>query len=327
MINWKTSVPNSINSLAFYSLLICFGVSLPFSISKGCGPYDLGFRGYSFINPEIIDLKAEGTPFFLSFKEISEYYKGPVAEQISGNLEEWQERFCKVATIDDIGKVVYEADADDLRLLRNTLSSESLSAPYGMRDNRFVNHLIRNKCFETVDYLYFAKRCEPHVTDDSDPWEESVPRNKEKMQSLIDEGKRAFRQTESHYFRLRYAYQLIRLAHYMHDYQQTLDLYDDLLPKTDNDPSILDYWILGHKAGALMGMGKNIEASYLFSIIFDQCPSKGLPHFEVSISTRMKNGRPVYYFVKRKDSRPLCMPYAQMQAMLTAYRKCKPFMI
>ncbi|MCH2081026.1 MAG: hypothetical protein MK226_01485 [Saprospiraceae bacterium] len=274
MINWKTSVLDLIKSLILYSLLICFGISLPFSISKGCGPYDLGFRGYSFIYPEIIDLKAEGAPFFLSFKEISDHYKGPVQEQITGNLEEWQERFCEVATIEDIGEIVYKADADDIRLLRNTLSSESSSAPYGMKGNKFVSHLIRNKCFETVDYLYFAKRCEPHVTDDSDPWEEPIPRDKEKMQSLIDEGKRTFRQTASHYFRLRYAYQLIRLAHYMKDYQQALDLYDDLLPKTDNDPSILDYWILGHKAGALMGMGENVEASYLFAIIFDQCPSK-----------------------------------------------------
>ena len=36
----------------------------------------------------------------------------------------------------------------------------------------------------------------------------------------------------------------------------------------------MNYWILGHKAGALKSLGEIVEAAYLFSLIFDQCPSK-----------------------------------------------------
>ena len=234
----------------------------------------MSFRGYSFINPKIIDLEGEGAPFFLSFKEIKEFYKGAEFDQMKGNLEEWQERFCDVASLEDIDYIVYESDESELRLLRNAIRMESGSTPLGMKSNAFARHLIRHKCIETLDYLIFAKRCEPHVTADDDPWNEPLPRDKEAMSELIEEGIDEFKRTESHYFRLRYAYQLIRLAHYMGDYEYALELYDDLLPKTDNDPSILDYWILGHKAGALMSLGQKVEASYLFSIVFDQCRSK-----------------------------------------------------
>ena len=36
----------------------------------------------------------------------------------------------------------------------------------------------------------------------------------------IRQGKAAFLETESHYFRLRYAYQIIRLAHYLQDFDR-----------------------------------------------------------------------------------------------------------
>ena len=101
------------------------------------------------------------------------------------------------------------------------------------------------------------------------------------MQELIRDGLKVFRNMDdpekalkSEYIKLRYAYQIIRLAHYTKSYQQTLDLHEYLMPKVDNDPSIIEYWIMGHRAGAMMGLKRNVEASYLFSKIFANCPSK-----------------------------------------------------
>ena len=72
----------------------------------------------------------------------------------------------------------------------------------------------------------------------------------------------------------RYAYQLIRLAHYANDYQGVLDLFEFLEPKIDDQESIINYWILGHKAGALNALGQNVKAAYLYSVIFQNTPSK-----------------------------------------------------
>ena len=78
----------------------------------------------------------------------------------------------------------------------------------------------------------------------------------------------------THYIRLRYAYQMIRLAHYMKDYEYTLDLYDFFMPKIDDKNSLIYYWIIGHRAGALRALGRNVEASYLYTQIFSKCPNR-----------------------------------------------------
>jgi hypothetical protein len=159
-----------------------------------------------------------------------------------------------------------------MKVLRTSIQNEKYPLSPQLQDNSFARHLKQHKCIETIDYLIFAKHCEPYVIH-SDPWESSQ-RDTFAMQSLIDEGLDVFLKIKSNYIRLRYAYQLVRMAHYKKNYRQVLELYDYLMPKTDPVESILKYWILGHKAGALKSLGNRVEAAYLFSQIFDHCPSK-----------------------------------------------------
>ncbi len=251
-----------------FLLLLC----LPTKISKGCGPYDRSFYGYTFLNPKIVDLDAPKARYFAGFEKIFRQLKPTEDLQKTDNLTEWRERFCEVPRIVDLQFVIYKASLTQMRRLKTVMKRKNASITGGLANNSFARHLQTNKCEEAVDYLIFAKRCEPHVVAGNN-WKPSQ-RDTVTMQFLIKDGLKEFKKTKSHYFRLRYAYQIIRLAHYKRDYQQTLDLYDNLMPKTDNDPSIIEDWILGHKAGALMGLGRNVEASYLYSKIFQNTPSK-----------------------------------------------------
>ena len=254
-----------------FSLFLIF----PLQVSKSCGPQDLGFKGYSFLDFNIVGFRSSLTPFYLDVDDIFSYYKGSTTEQIAGNLLEWKERFCNVPQLNDLHYVIYKASISAMEDLLSAISSENIPLRYldaRMANNSFVQYLYRNKCAETIEYLIFAKRCEPYVIEE-DPWDDPE-KPIENMQYLIDRGLRAFRKTQSHYFKLRYAYQIIRLAHYMKDHEQTIKLYDFLTPKLDNDPSVIDYWILGHYAGALQKKGDRVEAAYLFSKIFANCPSK-----------------------------------------------------
>lgn len=252
-------------------LLLCF--LLPIKLSSDCTPGRTGFRGYSFINPNIIDVRVPSAPLFIDIKAIYEAFGGQEVVQEVDNVFEWRERYCRRATEADIEFVVYQADSNELVQLYTEVGSEDSRLSYPFTDNTFARYLKRYGCSETVEYLTFAKRCEPHVTQGEDPW--NIPkRNIFYMQQLIDEGLPLFQKTQSHYIRLRYAYQIIRLAHYRKDYAQVLALYDRLMPQVDNDPSIIEDWIEGHRAGALMSLGRNVEASYIFSKIFENCPSK-----------------------------------------------------
>ena len=231
------------------------------------------FVGYSFISPAIANPNWKGAPLFLDFEALERYYKRRGNPQVVGNVEEWHQRFCEVPLLRDIGMLIYQFTISDLEQLRDAIRRPSATLGYRMEDNSFARYLRRNKCMETVDYLIFAKRCEPFVTK-NDAWKDAPNTKLQRMQELIEECKKAFRGTKSHYIRLRYAYQAIRLAHYSKSYQKVLELEQYFLPKTANDESIIDYWIMGHVAGAKLALKDTIEAAYLFSRIFDECPSK-----------------------------------------------------
>jgi len=215
----------------------------------------------------------ERSYFFLDYEEMYRKLGGEPAFQAKTNLEEWRERFCNRPRLEDIRALVYESDLRQLKRLRTALAARDIPLSPELQQNSFARYLKRYGCTEAVDYLLFAKTCEPHVTAPRDKWEKPQ-RNVSAMMGLISRGQTEFYRTESHYFKLRYAYQLIRLAHYAGEYELTLELYDELMPRIDHDPSLIEYWILGHRAGALYALGQRVEAAYLYSRIFAECPGK-----------------------------------------------------
>jgi hypothetical protein len=241
--------------------------------SRVCLPdYRYGPQTYSFLRPTLVNPTIASAPFLLPFQEIYAAYGRQDRLQVRTNLQEWHERFCEVPDINDMGRLIYQASIRDLQALESAVLNARLPVPISLQSNSFASYIKRHECKETVEYLIYAKRCEPYAVLD-DPWadrQKYVP----DMRDLIDQGLRQFRRTESHYYRLRYAYQIIRLAHYAREYQRVLDLHEYLMPKTDNDPSIIEYWIMGHRAGALRALGQEVEAAYLFSRVFEECAGK-----------------------------------------------------
>ncbi len=273
MSNCKASFKNwrdSFHKLLFVSTLIV-SIAIPVKIVNACGPiYE--FRGYSFIQPDIVDLSSTFAPFFLPMDDVEAYYVGQQTVTQQGNLQEWQERFCNKPKIPDIDYLVYSASIRELEQLKTAVLSPSIKLSSSLSANTFAKYLHRHKCSETIDYLIFAKDCEPYVGE-LDPWKDER-RDVESMEFLIQDGLEMFEKVESHYIKLRYAFQIIRLIHYAKQHRRVLETYDYLMPKIDNDPSIIEYWIDSHKAGAMMALNRKVEASYLFSKIFGECPSR-----------------------------------------------------
>lgn len=258
------------------SILISIGILLsvfPTHISKSCGPQKTLPYTYSFINKDIIPTDIPYAPYLLRFEDFYETTIKPKEIQATDNVSEWQERTCQDASKKDIYELIYKGGEREFKLMQTAVKSDKIGLPARLSSNSFAQFLVDKKCIETIDYLLFAKNCEPHVIASSDPW--NIPkRDTIAMEFLIQKGKKAFKKTKSHYIKLRYAYQIIRLAHYKKNYQQVLDLEDFLMPKTDAHPSLIHYWIMGHKAGALLKLGRNVEASHLYALIFEHCPSK-----------------------------------------------------
>lgn len=242
--------------------------------SPTCDPSAKPFRGYSFLYPDIVNRRAAYAPYFLEFGNLyAPFFRRDI--QRDENLEEWNGRFCQNATPDEVAEVVYQSSTSTLARLLEAAADRTQKTPLpgSLAGNPFAETLTYNGCAEAIEYLIFAKKCEPHVVA-QDGWD-TVERDAEAMQVLVNEGKARFKECRSHFFRLRYAYQIVRLAHYAGAWQQTADLYNELMPQVDRRrPSIVFYWTLGHLAGALQKLGKRPEAAYRYSLIFQNCPSK-----------------------------------------------------
>ncbi len=260
--------------MRFYThsfLAIFFSLySLP--IFSACQFKSQNLNYFPLIQSFIVNPTAPASPYFTSFKDIYLKFGKQTSLQPNENINEWYERFCEVAPLSDIEWLIYQSDLSDIQELKNAVIQNTGLITY-LRTNKFARHLVKNKCLETIEYLLFAKKCEPFVTADKDVWQTKKP-DIQNMEALIQEGTKEFLTIESHYIRLRMAYQIIRLAHYSGQYSKVKYLYNYFIPKINHAPSTIQYWIEGHYAGALKALGERAKAAYFYARVFHHCPAK-----------------------------------------------------
>ena len=250
--------------------LLFFLYSLP--IFSACQFKSQNLNYFPLIQSFIVNPTAPASPYFTSFKDIYLKFGKQTILQPNENINEWYDRFCEVAPLSDIEWLIYQSDLSDIQELKNAVIQNTGLITY-LRTNKFARHLVKNKCLETIEYLLFAKKCEPFVTADKDVWQTKKP-DIQKMEVLIQEGTKEFLTIESHYIRLRMAYQIIRLAHYSGQYSKVKYLYNYFIPKINHAPSTIQYWIEGHYAGALKALGERAKAAYFYARVFHHCPAK-----------------------------------------------------
>jgi hypothetical protein len=262
---------------------LAFGFTLlPIQRTNSCGYSDNYFYGYSFFNKAIVDNQTNSARFFVEIISFDDLYNADNERDSifkracdDENLWEWRQKFCDYADLEDVREVIYQSSIEQLVELRTATQNNDMIENIALKNNEFAQQIAENNCAEVVDYLLFAKKCEPHVVA-TDAWE-GEKKDIVTMAALVEDGKKLFLATKSPFLRLRYAFQVMRLAHYAGHYQTTVNLYNYLLPKVDGRvKSVVHYWVLSLKAGALKRLNQRVEASYLFSVVFENCLSKRL---------------------------------------------------
>ena len=268
------TIPDSLLSPTRYYLL-CWSLLCSTFLLADCSPRP-AFYGYRFLDPSLLEYNSELAPFYEAFgAKYADLTVNTAELRRRDNLQEWYDRYCEQVDPEDIESLLYGNTAGTLRRVmdlsaRKGATDRDLPEPW--RQNSFASHLVEYRCTEVAQYLFFAKRVEPYVVARKKTFATQTTAKAE-MESFIEEGLAYFLEAESHYVRLRYAYQLIRLAHYLGEYDYVIELYDYLLPKTSADPSILYDWIESHRAGALRELGDYPQSAYLFSRVFANCAS------------------------------------------------------
>ncbi len=251
--------------------------------SKSCsgdgGPDD---NMYSVFNVRLIS-QPSLEPFLLS-NYLFHPYVDSVFNEEKINLVEWKKYFNNKIDTADIKKLMYPTKFDDVNDIFSKMKSrEFTSIDEKWKNNQLVKYWENTRELKSLEYITFAKKCEPLVSENWGWWEPPV-RDTTLMLNLIDEGVfEAKKNTEDNFLKLRYAFQAIRLAHYTANYQRAIDLYDNLVAPI-NTENMVKYWSLSLKAGALKHLGKEAEANYYFAVVFQHCPPK---RFTVSLSFKV----------------------------------------
>lgn len=244
--------------------------------TKSCGPdYDENPFINGLFEPSIIKDDSLSA-FFLSPSFFSDYSKMSLLNPEVDNIKEWKGYFGDKYSSEELLNIIYKTSPEDISLLNNAkINNDFSSIPKRLAKNSVAKAFVAGEYTDAFRYLIYAKECEPQVTDNRKYGWGDLIRDTSAMRALLENGKLSYEKTTDKFLKERYAYQCIRLSHYLKDYNLTINLFDELLTPLDSK-SIIYYWALSHKAGAIRGNGDITYSSYLFSTIFDKCLSRRL---------------------------------------------------
>jgi hypothetical protein len=152
-----------------------------------------------------------------------------------------------------------------------------LQIPDSVKNNPVTAFFMQSRDFEALGYIMYAKQVEPQVTGEWREWE-PLARDKAKMDKLIKNGQQLYKAAKKDYIKLRYAYQLLRLAHYSGRYADCRKWYDDMVTPNKTS-SVLQDLCLSLKAGAQMRLGEKTKAAYTFSRLFSTSEIKRVSNY------------------------------------------------
>ncbi len=256
-MNWKKSITISISAVSILLL-----ARFAYSCIGGLVYYDYP----SFFGNKATE-KVAYRPFFYISEDL--YYNNREdrnqddADLLNAaNIKEWQTYTKANILADDIDSVLNSFNLKDLINVSN--GRQAIVAP-AKKNNAFTRWLAANNSNGAANYLVYAKQCEPYVT--ANDWD-TLTVNRAASEILINKGLAMVPKTGDNFLRLRYAFQIIRLAFYNKQYARTLALFDQLVGNAQ-EPSLTLARCIGFKAGVHYKQTKYAQAAYLYSKMFD----------------------------------------------------------
>ncbi len=266
-MNWKAFIT------ACISMAI---VSFPQNII-GCGPEADPYDYYtSFFHQNLPEANGYRPFYYTGYNFLYDSNEpASVPDILAG---EWA-AYCGVPVKNaDAKKLVNKFSLKDLNnLYYHIEKNQPLKIPDSVKQNSMTDYFIRTKDIEALGYILYAKQVEPYVIGGEIDWQ-PAERDSLKMVKLIKSGQQLYAAAKKDIFKLKYAYQFIRLAHYSVRYADAINWYDEYVTKTTSN-SVLQPLSLALKAGALFRSGQQKEAAYLFSKVFAATNAKKISNY------------------------------------------------
>jgi len=205
---------------------------------------------------------------FLSDKSLSEYlYVGDAMYyygcenggsswyETSENIEDWHMFFGEKYSLNEVNDCIFKTVLTDIALLkRRKIDGVSKN----VSSNKLVMDLAKGKHTEFLAYLEYAKQCEQYTGHRYYRWGGQQDESDMRLE-MVTRGKKLYRETRSEVLRVRYAYQMIRLAHYAREFEYALEIYNAYAQNIDVAGQF-KYYILDQMGGVYRGLGRYEDA-------------------------------------------------------------------
>jgi len=265
-MNWKKSLAVSISVLGLVSSE---------QVIQACADYNNYDTYPQFFGNEAPDKPAympfnfvSGDLYYSDYRYWDENYSGTSAEKINKQLilEEWKTALDNKFNIATLQAIVYDAGLNSLFALK--ADGVTKGSKDSLAGNEFYQFLGQKKNKEYLDYLIYAKKCEINASEASADWNENKKQPIQSNNSLKDEGLTAFKKEKNDFLKMKYAFQVLRMAFYASQNDEVLNLYDQYLANKA-DRSVAYTRIIGFKAGAHYRKGDKPLAGYYYAKMFD----------------------------------------------------------
>jgi len=190
------------------------------------------------------------------------------------NCKEWNALLGNKLILNDVYSILYQVSPEMFML-----AYEDKNLKESFDGNTFIENLLLPKNKEWLDYMVFAKKNEYNNQYIDDPWNFSYGHIGHIQSELIDIAKQRLNQVKDPKLAERYAYQLIRLYRQAGLNNECILVYNNYFGNLKT--STLKYWSMLHYAEALDFVGKKVEASYLFSLVFNNSAEKRVRAFKL----------------------------------------------
>ena len=242
-------------------LLVAVMLTALWGKTFACGWDEGDWYYYNLFNQEIMN-DERYRPFLLIYG--SRYYTNDTLR--NGNIEEWRQYLG--LSYDDTKYLVFNSSRSDLQ----NLSKGKAAADPNLS---FANAEFMKNHKQALLYLAYAKYLEPYMRiipgEDADfYWDlpeyehNAGDLDYDKVKTVLTKSWNAESDNE---LKLRYGYQLVRLAHYTRRFEEAVQLFDQYVEPLKMKTEMY-YYALAQKAGALRGLGETQRANREFIRVF-----------------------------------------------------------
>ncbi len=250
-------------------------VSFPRNII-GCGPETDPYDYYtSFFHQNLPEANGYRPFYYTGYNFLYDNSEPTAVPDLLA--EEWAAYCGAPVTKADAKKLVNKFSQKDLNnIYYHIEKNQPLKIPDSVKQNSMTAYFIQHKDLEALGYILYAKQVEPYVIGD-EAWQD-INRDSLKMAKLIKNGQQLYPAAKKDLFKQKYAYQVLRLAHYSGRYSDVISWYDEYQADKFSN-TVVAPLCTALKAGALFRTGKTKEAAYLFSKIFNSSMGKRISNY------------------------------------------------